>query len=121
MKVNPVTGQPEVERLDAIKQAAHQALMAEGHALATDLATDPGPKHLQDLLDDYQRFHDQLTAGPTFMGGKVPVETLMAKMDYIQTRIREWGLKIEFGRRARAQLERALPKGLMHGGPGQPD
>ena len=121
MRVNPVTGRPELTQAEQARTAALKGLAAQGHATAHDLTTGDGPRHIQDLLEDYQRFVDQLTAGKALLKAEIPKEIILAKMDYIQERLRAWNVTVAFGRRARAQLEKELTQGLLHGGPAQAD
>ena len=116
-RVNIETGRPEVVQADQARVAAHQSLANAGHALEQELTSGEGQQHLTDMLDDYQRLSEQLVAGASIFKAEIPTDVLLAKMDYIQTRVKAWGLTVAFGRRARATLERDAGLGILRGGP----
>ena len=120
-RVDIVTGRPEPVDPGRSREAAAEFLAAEGHRLKRDLTTGDGPKHLQDMLDDYQQFAEQLMAAASVFKAEVPKDLLLAKMEYIQSRLKAWGQTVQFGRLARTRLQQDVVDGLLRGGPAGAD
>ena len=117
MRVHPVTGQPEVARAEQSILAAHESLASSGAQIQAELASGDGAKHVQDMLEDYQRILEQMiSASDSFLR-----DACAAQLAYIQARLEGWKVAVLFGQRARAMLERRTVGPIIQGGPGMPD